>query len=276
MESYAVFAGHSQLKSGSFTGASGYINEAVENELVAKAVDKWLKIGGANSDLFIIPRKYLSSKDLEDDYKIPKANAKNYTGVVEIHFNANKTVDNPMGTECIYSEGSTRGRALAQRVNDRLDDVFKDRNVKSNAQFYMLRRVTAPSIIIEVCFVDSKSDVNLYRNNGYDKIGKLIAEGMLNKTIADTSSPKKYEHCVLYGNDIDDNGAEIIGWELKDCIVKHIDNHIAWEGNNLYIVGGTASENKFKALNTGEKYTMIGGKDRVETVIECLKFVGRL
>ena len=192
MSKFAVFSGHCQLKNGTYTGASGELNETLANEDVAKAVDKWLKIGGASSDLFIIPRKQLTSKSLEDDYKLPKANAKSYDCIVEIHFNAFDDKDNPKGTECLYA--SDRGKVFAKRVNDRLDDIFKDREIKHRDNLYMLTKTKSPAIIVEVCFCDSASDVAIYNKNGADKIGKLIAEGLLNKTINATSSePQKVE-----------------------------------------------------------------------------------
>lgn len=192
MSKFAVFSGHCQLKNGTYTGASGELNETLANEDVAKAVDKWLKIGGASSDLFIIPRKQLTSKSLEDDYKLPKANAKTYDCIVEIHFNAFDDKDNPKGTECLYA--SDRGKVFAKRVNDRLDNIFKDREIKHRDNLYMLTKTKSPAIIVEVCFCDSASDVEIYNKYGADYIGKLIAEGLLNKTLSATSSePQKVE-----------------------------------------------------------------------------------
>lgn len=84
----------------------------------------------------------------------------------------------------------------------------------------------------------------------------------------------KYKNCVLYGNDIDKVAAEVIGWAKDDCIVKHIDNHIKWEGSNLFIVGGSA-EKKMNDLNNGENYSVIKGEDRYDTIKKCLSFIGK-
>lgn len=186
MSKFAVFSGHCVLTNGNYTGAkgdlkNGEINETLANEDVAKAVHKWLEIGGASSDLFIIPRKTLSSKSKESSYKLPKANAQKYDCVVEIHFNAFQDKDNPMGTECLYY--SNASKVYAQRVNDSLDDIFKDRQVKYRDNLYMLTKTNSPSIIVEVCFCDSKADCDIYNKYGADYVGKLIAEGLLNKKI---------------------------------------------------------------------------------------------
>ena len=194
MSKFAVFSGHSVLTNGNYTGArgdlkNGEIDETLANEEVAKAVDKWLKIGGAESDLFIIPRKTLTSKAKESSYKLPKANATKYTCIVEIHFNAHQDKDNPMGTECLYY--SKASEKFAQKVNDRLDDIFKDRQVKQRDNLYMLTKTKSPSIIVEVCFCDSKADCDIYNKYGADYVGKLIAEGLLDKQIQEPTPSKK-------------------------------------------------------------------------------------
>lgn len=89
-----------------------------------------------------------------------------------------------------------------------------------------------------------------------------------------TPTKKHYENCVLYGNDVDRVAAEIISWYKKDCIFKHVNDHVIWEGSNLFVVGGDA-EKAMIALNNGEKYGTVLGKDRADTVRKCLEFVGK-
>ena len=45
-------------------------------------------------------------------------------------------------------------------------------------------------MLIEVCFVDDKDDVKIYKNN-IDKIAKSIAEALINKTIEEKNKVKK-------------------------------------------------------------------------------------
>jgi N-acetylmuramoyl-L-alanine amidase CwlA len=85
---------------------------------------------------------------------------------------------------------------------------------------------------------------------------------------------KKYKNCILYGNDVDKIGAEIIRWEKEDCIVKNIKDHIAWEGENLFVIGGPA-KSELDKMNTKEKYTQIIGSDRYETIRKCLENIGK-
>lgn len=102
---------------------------------------------------------------------------------------------------------------------------------------------------------------------------KMVAEEL--ESGITSNSPKKYTNCVLYGNDVDKVGAEIIAWNKKDCLLKNVKDHVKWEATNLFVVGGVAAE-AMKNLNNGEKYAEIVGADRHETVKECLKFVGKL
>ena len=44
------------------------------------------------------------------------------------------------------------------------------------------------SMIVEVCFVEATEDVALYKKLGYDKIGKTIAEAIVNSSTNSTDS----------------------------------------------------------------------------------------
>lgn len=90
-----------------------------------------------------------------------------------------------MGTETLYV--STKGKVFADRVNAKLATMFKNRGAKKRTDLYWLNKCVAPTILIEVCFVDSKADVDIYSKNK-DAIAKLIAEGIVNKTISGETS----------------------------------------------------------------------------------------
>ncbi len=107
-------------------------------------------------------------------------------------------------------------------------------------------------------------------------MAKAIVEGILNKTInTDSTNNKKYTNCILYGNDIDKVSAEVLSWAKNDCIVKHVKDHVKWEAENLFVIGGPAKD-EFEKMNTGENYTSIIGANRYDTVIQVLKNIGKL
>lgn len=169
----ALVPGHTLRGKG--TGAVGYINESQENRIISELVKKWLEYGGATV--------YYGKVDEASDYlkrQVALANKQSVDLAVKIHFNANKTTSSPMGTETLYV--SNNGKKYATQVNAKLDDVFKGRGVKHRDNLYWLNQTSAPSILIEVCFVDSKADTDIYKRDK-DLVAKKIAEGILNKTI---------------------------------------------------------------------------------------------
>lgn len=263
-----VCAGHTLEGKG--TGAVGYINESNENRILAKKIVNIL-----NSQSNVTADYYEINK--ADNYlqlQVASANKKNYDLVVQVHFNANSNTISKMGTETLYS--SNRGKVYAEMVTNKLGQMYKQRGSKIRDNLYWLNNTKAAAILIETCFVDSKADTDTYIMNK-DITARLICEGILNTTIKDsniTTHTKKYKNCVLYGNDVDRVGAEIIAWYKDDCIFKHVKDHIKWEATNLFVVGGDA-EKAMKALNNGEKYGTVLGKDRAETIRKCLEFVGK-
>lgn len=175
----ALSAGHTL--SGKGTGAVGYINESKENRIMFDLVKKWLIADGHTV--------YACTVDKSDNYlpqAVALANKQSVDVAVQIHFNANTTTSSPMGTETLYV--STKGKVFADRVNEKLATKFKNRGTKKRTNLYWLNNCSAPTILIEVCFVDSKADTDIYLANK-DAIAKLIAEGIIGKTIAESKPP---------------------------------------------------------------------------------------
>jgi uncharacterized protein YgiM (DUF1202 family) len=77
----------------------------------------------------------------------------------------------------------SKAKDEADRVCKKLAGLgFKNRGLKYRPELYFLRKVSAPAMLIEVCFVDDKDDVKIYNKNK-SKIAKKIAEAIVNKTI---------------------------------------------------------------------------------------------
>lgn len=175
-----VMSGHTA--SGNIgSGAVGYINESDETRKVAPKVVEYLKTLGVDAT-FIKLDKGKTSSYLYDQVEL--ANSKgDFDVVVQIHFNAGSSdpTSKTTGTETYYR--TDKGKIFAQRVNKNLSTVFTDRGAKnSKPNLYWLKHTNSPAILIEVCFVDDKNDVSVYKNN-FDKICGLIAEGIANKSL---------------------------------------------------------------------------------------------
>jgi N-acetylmuramoyl-L-alanine amidase len=183
-----IQAGHTL--SGSGTGAIGHINESVENRKVVDSTVKWLKLGGA-----IV---YREDVDKSNDYLNAQTNVANKYNTdiaVQIHFNSSSS-PNAHGTETYYK--TSNGKVYSDRVNKKLSTLFYNRGSKTHSKnLHWLRATKAPAILIETCFVSSKSDTDLYKAN-VDKIGKLIAEGILGCDIKEPEQDDKktYAICV--------------------------------------------------------------------------------
>jgi peptidoglycan hydrolase-like protein with peptidoglycan-binding domain len=87
---------------------------------------------------------------------------------VSVHFNSatfngSNQTSNPVGTECWYVTQA----ALAGKVSESIAIAggLKNRGKKYTSSFYFLNNTAKPSVLIEVCFVNSKADADLYRKN---------------------------------------------------------------------------------------------------------------
>ncbi|UDN56904.1 MULTISPECIES: N-acetylmuramoyl-L-alanine amidase [unclassified Clostridioides] len=262
----AIIPGHTLTGKG--TGAVGYIDEGKENRILTDLIAKWLKQGGATVYTGKIDK---SNNYLSEQCQI--ANRQDVDLAVQIHFNANNTTLNPMGTETIYK--TNNGKMYANRVNDKLSMVFKNRGAKSDVRgLYWLGHTKAPAILIEVCFVDSKADTDYYIKNK-NTVAKLIAEGILNKKIDNIEVKQMYKHTVVYEGEVDKVLAQIVSWSYKEneCRVCDIKDYVPGQTENLYVVGGGAC-NKIVSI-TKERYTMIKGNDRFDTLYKALDFINR-
>jgi N-acetylmuramoyl-L-alanine amidase len=91
---------------------------------------------------------------------------------VSVHFNAYVETDKPMGTEVLYV---TQG-ALAREVSTAIASCgFVDRGPKQRTDLFFLNNTTAPAILIEICFVDSSSDAEIYEL-AFEAICESIAD----------------------------------------------------------------------------------------------------
>ncbi|HBG7746141.1 TPA: N-acetylmuramoyl-L-alanine amidase [Clostridioides difficile] len=263
----ALIPGHTLTGKG--TGATGYIDEGKENRILTDLIVKWLKQGGATV--------YTGKVDKSNNYLAEQcqiANRQNVDVAIQIHFNADHTTLNKMGTETIYK--TNNGKVYADRVNTKLATVFKNRGAKLDVRgLYWLSHTKAPAILIEVCFVDSKADTDYYIRHK-DIVAKLIAEGILNKTIDNEGANKQmYKHTIVYDGEVDRILATVVGWGYNDgkILICDIKDYIPGQTENLYVVGGGAC-NKIGSI-TKERYTMIKGNDRFDTLYKALDFIDK-
>lgn len=108
-------------------------------------------------------------------------NTWNADAAISLHLNSadNKTAT---GHEVIYHQGSSRGKALAQAINDHLDNVpgLKHRNIRtpfSGRGDTWLSNTRCPAVIVEAGFLSNPEDVAVLKAQAA-RICRLIATGI--------------------------------------------------------------------------------------------------
>jgi hypothetical protein len=159
-------------------GASGYLDEVDEARLVVNTVADLLKAAGVGVKTFHDD----VSKNQSDNLNriVSYHNSQQRDLDVSVHFNAYQTTSKPMGTECLYVTQSKLADAVAEAISG--SSGLIDRGPKKRTDLYFLNNTTKPSILIEVCFVDSQADANIYKDK-FDAICQAIAESVSGQAI---------------------------------------------------------------------------------------------
>ena len=161
-------------------GAADIINEVTEARKVVDRVYEIVKASGKQC------YKYHDTSSSSTQNLVNIVNWHNgfNDGVdVSIHFNAYAHVDKPMGTEVCYYSNSSLAAAVSKEIATA--GGFIDRGAKQRTGLYFLKHTNKPAILIEVCFVDSVADVNLYRAN-FERICQAIAKTLIGNIVVPT------------------------------------------------------------------------------------------
>lgn len=161
-------------------GAADIINEVTEARKVVDRVYEIIKASGKQC------YKYHDTSSSSTQNLVNIVNWHNgfNDGVdVSIHFNAYAHVDKPMGTEVCYYSNSSLASAVSKGIATA--GGFIDRGAKQRTGLYFLKHTNKPAILIEVCFVDSVADVNLYRAN-FERICQAIAKTLIGNIVVPT------------------------------------------------------------------------------------------
>lgn len=152
-------------------GANGYVNEVTEDRKYAAALITYLRKRG-HTVLDVTPSR-TSTTGADLSYGVNKANNWGADLFISCHVNAG----GGQGCEVVYCHGSKQGLNHANQVAKIIASLgFKNRGPKVDTRgLYELRHTKMPAIIVEPFFLDTKSDVDLYKKTGPDKLGKTIA-----------------------------------------------------------------------------------------------------
>ncbi|WP_052343604.1 N-acetylmuramoyl-L-alanine amidase [Bacillus massiliigorillae] len=177
MKSVVISSGHGKYVS----GARGYIDEVTEARNVVVRVATYLK----QLDVETYEFHDNTSKSQNENLKtiVKYHNSKQRDLDVSVHFNSGNTEEG--GVEVYYYDDSS----LAAKVSKAIGDAtgMKNRGAKQNKELYVLKNTSKPAILIEVCFVNVKSNTDAYGKH-FDAVCKTIAETLANKKLANSSA----------------------------------------------------------------------------------------
>lgn len=177
-----ISAGHGKY----VRGASGYLDEVDEARRVVAETAQFL------TDQSVSVMTYwddVSRTQAENLRRIVDFhNSKTRDLDISIHFNANETTDKPRGTEVLYV--SQTGFEHADEVVDAiaLASGLTNRGPKKRENLYFLNNTEEPAILIEVCFVDSSTDAEIYRAK-FSAICEAIARSISGEDTGDAVTP---------------------------------------------------------------------------------------
>ena len=237
-------------------GASGYIKESTEARKVKNEVIAELKRRGHNAYDCTCDNGTGQTDVLRKICN--KANARKVDCDVSIHFNSSNGQGN--GTEVLYK--TPNGSKWATKVQKSIvkECGFKDRGIKKRDNLYYLNNTKNVAILIEVCFVDNKNDVNKYNSK---KVAKAIVDGL----VGEEKGSVKMDKVIAYVGDVDKVAATILQWKLKNHTLKDANSIKGATVSNLIVVGGGA-------LKVFPSPTVkLVGKDRFETVQKVLDYI---
>ena len=166
-------------------GASGIIDEVDEARRVVEHLADELRLRDVDVSVFHDDTSHSQNENLNTIVNYHNAATRDLD--VSVHFNAYEQVEKPMGTEVLYVTQST----LASQVSAAIASCgFINRGGKKRTDLFFLNNTEMPALLIEVCFVDSEADCDLYARQ-FNAICDAIAD-------------------VLGGADEDDDGGDEI------------------------------------------------------------------
>ena len=178
-------------------GARGLIDEVDEARHVTNRVAEILQ--GADVPVNVFHENTARSQRGNVNNIIQYHNGQIRDLDVSVHFNdvAGGMREAGIGVEVLYRSGKDKARQIAGRVARAISDasglILRHQwravagTVPSTAIGF-LNNTTAPAILIEVCFVNSRTDVDIYQQH-FEEICQAIAGGISGRVITPAPAP---------------------------------------------------------------------------------------
>jgi len=143
---------------------------------------------------------------------------------VSVHFNStDPQPTGPVGSEVFYT--SSTGQKVAKATVDKICAAsgLKNRGPKPTDSLAFLNNTNAPAVLVEVCFVNSHPDVDIYHDR-FSEICTAIAEGLTGEQAGPQPEPGPEEPPTLRKGDVgpwvtelqDDLNSQLAGCSLDN------------------------------------------------------------
>ncbi len=195
---FNIHGGHNRI----VVGACGCFSEVEEDRKVKDLViSKLIALGhtvyDCTDEQATTQRENLSNI-------VSKCNAHKVDLDISIHFNSFNGLAH--GTEAYtYDNLGSAYKAACQIVNAISELGFKNRGVKVNPSYYVLRKTTAPAILVECCFCDSAEDAGRYNA---ESMATAIVKGLTGQVVLASPKPAVNQNPVK--KSIDEIAREVI------------------------------------------------------------------
>lgn len=217
---YTVHGGHA-VDGNSYSGAVGLLNESIEDRLVKEAIIRYLKKEGISVYDCTVDKGISQTNILSQICN--KCNSLPSDLNISIHFNSGRNDSPGDGKQGGFEVYATAYSGIKKEAAERIVSNMKALGftmhgspLKTTKGLYFLNHTKAPALLLEICFVDDRDDYNIYKRVGADAVGKAIAEGILNKSIAATNIANTQEAKDMNKADIqlyEANGTDAQKWK---------------------------------------------------------------
>lgn len=182
----AIDPGHGGFDPGK-VGVSGSLEKEINLAISFKVRKKLEKRGiqvvmTRTTDDAICKPEDRNKKTTDMRNRVEIVNVSNAAVAVSIHQNS-FTDSNSRGAQVFYYTGSEEGEKLAKILQTKIKEKIGDDNrrmEKANSDYYVLRKVKCPVVIVECGFLSNPAEETLLKEEDYqEKMADGIAEGIL-------------------------------------------------------------------------------------------------
>ena len=159
------------------TGASNLVDEVTESRKVTKRIVEILRM--SNVVVNLVEDNVSKNRNENLQYLITQHNKTSRKLDVSVHFNssADGTVNRAIGVEVLYYSEKDLASKLSKGISSA--SGLKDRGAKERKELSFLAKTVEPAVLLEICFVNSSVDVEIYKQH-FENICQSIATTLMN------------------------------------------------------------------------------------------------